>query len=112
MDHAYITTPHHTTPDLPSAASRHECSLPHACTRIMASAHAHRLMFVVLQSCAHCAVMQALTSRVPCLCSIFSVDAVCNTSVLYSLVLHIVVCPRQLSFVLQMAAAWSIGAVA
>ena len=108
-DCAYTTTPHHTSFHLPSAAaSRHECSLPHACTSIMASADAYHVMTVVLHSCADCAAMQ-----VPCLrAHSFSVDSLCNTFVSCFLVLHIVFCPMQLSFLLQMAAAWSRGAVA
>ncbi len=103
------TTPHHTTPHLASPASRHECSLPHACTYNIALAYA---AFHVCS--AFCAVMQALTCKVPCLRKhvLTLLKLLCKTSVSYCLVLHIVFCPMQLSFVLQMAAAWSSGAVA
>ena len=64
MDHAYITTAHLTD-------SQQQAVMSAVC--LMHDLHygfcAQDFMSVMLPSCAHCAVMQALTCKVPCLCS-------------------------------------------
>ncbi len=100
------TTPHHTSPTLSSKPSSVQFA---SCMHLQYSFGLCTISCLQCFLCSHASTY--LQSALP-VQYILSVDALCNTSVLYCLVLHIVLCPRQLSFVLQMAAAWSSGAVA